>query len=500
MKLIKILFLFTLIITSFSFGQKAGSNLKGLDQEIQNIMAAYKAAGLSVAIVKDDQLVYSKGFGFRDLEKRLSVTSETVFPIGSISKPFTSTLIGMLQDEDKLSVKLKPVIYIPSLQFYNDRMNDLITLEDLLTHKSGIGGADGSYILFPAENRMELMKRLPYLKPRGETKDSWIYSNLGYIILGTAAEQAGKDSWDHLIQNKIFKPLHMDHSSTSLDDMIKAGDYALPYGTYKGNTEKILYQTPNNDKPGAGINSSVNDMANWMRMWLNKGTFQQQRILSENYVKEAMSLKAVFNGSPPETAEQSSYIFGYGYGWNTNMYRGHYKVHHGGAVSGFSSNAVLYPLEKIGIVVLTNQQNSDLPYTITSMISNRMLGLDGNRPYSYTKEIYDIKKPENRIKYLNQTQKPTFNLGEYTGKYFNKGYGTFEVTQEHGDLFVLFPAFKFRLEHQNYDTFTCKLINDIPQQMNPEFEINFSINNEGKISAAVIDLQDGVSFKRLEQK
>ncbi|ASK29977.1 hypothetical protein CEY12_07585 [Chryseobacterium sp. T16E-39] len=498
---IKIFLLGVLSINGLLYSQKIQPNLKGLDEEIQNIMADYKAVGLSVVIVKDDQIAYSKGFGWRDFDKKLPVTSNTVFPIGSITKSFTSALIGSLQDENKVSVTAKPSMYIPFLQFYNDRMNSMITIADLLSHKSGIGRADGSYILFPAKSRIDLMKRLPFLKPGGEVKDSWIYSNMGYIVLGTIAEQVSGERWSDLISNRIFKPLQMNHSSTSIDEMLKSEDYALPYGVYKGNIEKILYQKPNNDQPGAAVNSTANDMGNWIRMWLNNGVFQQQKVLSENYVKEATSIKAVFNGRPPATADQSSYIFGYGYGWNANMYRGHYKVHHGGAVSGFSSNAVLYPLDKIGVVVLTNQQNSDLPYTITSMISNRMLGLDGQKSYAYTKEIYDIKKPEKTMKPIDQGKKPSLDLVQYTGKYVDNGYGTFEVVKEGDQLFAVFPAFKFRLEHMQYNAFICKLIENIPQQMNPEFELNFSIDNEGKVSDVVIDLQrDGVHFKKVEQK
>lgn len=225
----KIFLLTICMMGTFINGQKAQPNLKGLDQEINNIIADYKGVGLSVAIVKDDKVIYSQGFGFRDLEKKLPVTVNTVFPIGSITKSFTSILIGSLQDENKLSVDSKPALYIPNLQFYNDRMNAMMTVGDLLSHKSGIGRADGSYILFPENKRIDLMKRLPYLKPGGEVKDSWIYSNLGYIILGTIAEQVSGETWENLIKNRVFKPLQMDHSSTTIEEIVKSDDYSLPY-------------------------------------------------------------------------------------------------------------------------------------------------------------------------------------------------------------------------------------------------------------------------------
>ncbi|MBB4807212.1 CubicO group peptidase (beta-lactamase class C family) [Chryseobacterium defluvii] len=501
MKIIRNTYSLILIFTvAFAYGQNPDKHLKGLENEIQNIINAYKAVGVSVAIVSNDKMIYSKGFGYRDYEKKLPVTSATIFPIGSNTKSFTASLIGMLQDEDRLSVKAKPSAYIPDLQFYNDRMNEVISVEDLLDHRSGIGGADGSFVLFPAASRMELLKRLPFLKPGGEPKDSWIYSNFGYIILGTIAEQITRDHWDNLVTGKIFRPLNMVNSSTSLDSMIKRDNYSLPYGVYQNQIQKILYQKPDNDKPGAAVNSTAEDMANWIRMWLNKGTFNGVRLLSEDFTNNATSMKAIMNGAAPSDPKQKNYLFGYGYGWNTKVYKGHYKVDHGGAVSGFSSNVVLFPLEKFGIVVLTNQQNTSLPYVIANMISDRMLGIDGGKPYTYEIERYDIVKPDNMIKPINNDKKPTHNLDAYCGKYNNPGYGTFEVKKEDGQLYAVFPDFRFRLEHQQYNTFLFKLTEDIPQQMNPDFELNFLIDSKGDISEVSMDIQKSTVFKKVTGK
>jgi hypothetical protein len=297
-----------LLITSSIFSQKNTENLKGLDEEILSIMNAYKAVGVSIAIVKQDKILYTKGYGYRDHEKKLPVTANTVFPIGSNTKSFTAALIGELQDQQKISLKDKPAAFIPGLRFSDDRMNTLITIEDLLTHRSGIGNADGSYILFPAQNRLELMKRFAYLQPGGEPRNSWIYSN--------------------------------------------------------------------------------------------------------------------------------------------------------------------------------------------SMIANRMLGLDGNKPYKYEMERYDIVKPDNKILPFNQDKKPTHPLSDYCGKYSGNGFGTMEIKQEGDNLFVLFPAFKFRLQYKQFNTFQLKLTEDIPQQMNPDFEFNFIIGNDGNISSLTMDLNEGITFKK----
>jgi CubicO group peptidase (beta-lactamase class C family) len=199
----KILYLLSLLLYSFTSSQESKVNLKGIDDEINKIMADYQAVGISVAIIKNDKIVYSKGYGYRDLEAKQPVTTNTVFSIGSNTKSFTSALIGMLETEKKLSVQDKPSNYIPYLTFSTDRMNNLITIEDLLEHRSGLGSIDGTYIFFPEAKRIQLMQRLPFIE-NGEPKNSWKYSNFGYLMLGTIAEQVTGKSWDSLIRKKYL--------------------------------------------------------------------------------------------------------------------------------------------------------------------------------------------------------------------------------------------------------------------------------------------------------
>jgi CubicO group peptidase (beta-lactamase class C family) len=270
----KILYLLSLLLYSFTSSQESKVNLKGIDDEINKIMADYQAVGISVAIIKNDKIVYSKGYGYRDLEAKQPVTTNTVFSIGSNTKSFTSALIGMLETEKKLSVQDKPSKYIPYLTFSTDRMNNLITIEDLLEHRSGLGSIDGTYIFFPEAKRIQLMQRLPFIKENGEPKNSWKYSNFGYLMLGTIAEQVTGKSWDSLIREKIFAPLKMNTSTTSIDEMVKQQDFSYPYGVYQKHIEKLLFQKPDNDKPGAAVNSSATEMANWIRLWLNYGNLK----------------------------------------------------------------------------------------------------------------------------------------------------------------------------------------------------------------------------------
>jgi CubicO group peptidase (beta-lactamase class C family) len=480
------LLLFFFLIIKFTYAQEIDNRLNGIDQEIETLLNLYKAVGLSVAIVENDNVIYSKGFGYRDLEKKLPTTENTVFPIGSATKAFTASLLGILASNEKISLKEKPSFYIPELRFYNDKMNDLIKIEDLLSHKSGLGSLDGSLILFPENDKLKTIERLKYIKPNGEINDSWIYSNMGYTIAGTIVEQVTNESWDNNLKSKIFSPLNMDHSFTHLKEMEKTNNFSFGYGVSDGKTEKVLYEDYYSYSPAGAIKSTSNDMANWMRVWLNDGKFNEQQILPKEYVNNATS---IHNIMPQDGADASVYLFGDGFGWRVQSFKGHYKINHGGNTSGFSSQVVIYPNDKLGIVVLTNQQNSILPYIIADVITNRMLDLPKTELNQYPVVVKDINKIDKEIKGLNKDKISTHKLSDFCGKYSNKGYGTFKIIQENNSLFVLFPTFKFRLEHIEYDSFVMKQINKIPQVMNPEFALNFSTDNNENISATNIRLQ-----------
>ena len=386
---------FLLLLNNLTFGQEIENRLNGIDQEIEFLIDSYKAVGVSVAVVKNDKVIYSKGFGYRNLEEKLPTSANTVFPIRSATKAFTASLLGILESKTKVSLKEKPSFYIPKLQFYNDKIDDLITIKDLLSHKSGLGNLDVSLILFPENDRMKTIERLKYLQPNGAINDSWIYSNMGYTIAGTIVEQVTGESWDKNVKTKIFSPLNMSNSFTNLQEMKSTNNFSYGYGMSDGNTEKVLYEEYYSYSPAGAIKSTSNDMANWMLTWLNNGKFNEKQVLTEDYVKNATT---IHNIMPQDGADSSVYLFGDSFGWRVQSFKGHYKVNHGGNTSGFSSQVVMYPNDKLGIAVLTNQQNSILPYIIADVITNRMLDLPNTELDKYPIVVHDIYKIDNEVK------------------------------------------------------------------------------------------------------
>jgi CubicO group peptidase (beta-lactamase class C family) len=489
MKLIYTLAL--ILFTQQSFSQSIPKELKGLDKKINELMSQHEAVGLAVAVVKNNKVIYSKGFGYRNLDKKLPVNENTIFHIASMSKAFTGSLLGILEGENKLSLKDKPAEHIPNFQFYNDEMNKLITIEDLLSHKSGIGSHGSSIVMFPEKDKLKTVQRLKYLKPQAEIKSSWVYSNIGYTLAGTIVEQVTGSSWESNIREKLLVPLDMKATFTSIEAMEKTSNFSLGYARYKGNTEQTAFENYYSISPAGAIKSSVSDLSNWMYLWLNKGSFKGKQVIPQSYIRAASRLQ---NIKHKDEYEEGSFLWGEGFGWRLRAWEGHYRIRHGGNTNGFSTAMDLFPLDNIGIVVLTNQKNSLLPYSVSDYISRKLLGLP---EFEFPVIVNDTFKPDLEDKPLNKEKPPTHSLQAFTGVYQANGYGKVQVVLEEGKLYGLLPNYKFKLEHLNYNTFYFKPLKGFKEDFNPGFPVKFIDDIYGEITKFEFHaLKQPVEFKK----
>lgn len=223
-----------LIIVLPVFGQKVDPRLSGLENEIDSLMKEYQTVGMSLSIIENGEMLYSKGFGYRNLEEKLPVTPNTIFPIGSVTKSITSSLIGVYEGQSKLELRDKPGNYISYLRFSTDEMNNLVTIEDLLAHRSGIGNTDATHVFFPTNNIKKHLERLSLLKPNSQVRERFDYSNMGYAILGEISAQISGKSWAENIQNEIFSPLQMTNSNCNLKELQNSDNFSLGYSISNG--------------------------------------------------------------------------------------------------------------------------------------------------------------------------------------------------------------------------------------------------------------------------
>ncbi|NVK48137.1 MAG: serine hydrolase [Cyclobacteriaceae bacterium] len=505
MRKILLLLLFSFIISP-SFSQKKSDVFKALDTELENARVALKAPGFAIAIVQKDQIVYAKGFGYKDLENQIPVTENTLFAIGSTSKAFTSAVLGVLRNEEKIGFDERPGKYIPELRFAEPWMNEQIIVKDLMAHRTGLPRHDFAWFMFPSDSKEELIKRIAHHEPFTGLRQRWYYNNWMFFLQGEIGARLTGKSWEENVQEFFFDKLGMTRSNFTISDLEKDADKSFGYSVdLEGETTRMDYYDIAAMGPAGAINSSVTEMSNWLITWINGGKFKGEEIIPIGYVKEAMSSHMVVSDGSPTKEHPDAHFSNYGYGWFLSSYRGHYRAEHGGNIDGFSASASFFPTDSLGIMVLTNQNGSSLPGVVRNMVADRMLNLEPSDWLGEAvKRLEEAKEAQAKAKSQTDSTKitntrPSHNLIEYIGSYNHHGYGTMEVELKNDTLFVQTGLLGGFLEHKHYDVFDMILIyQGKPNRENP-FKFQFVSNLTGDISglqAAFEPALDPIEFKR----
>jgi CubicO group peptidase (beta-lactamase class C family) len=508
----KQLFLFLLIflvsLTSIAQKQKADNRFEGLDSELNKVLETWNAAGFAVAVVEKDKIIYSKGFGYKDYENKIPITPNTLFAIGSSSKAFTSGLLGILREEKKLSFDDSPSKHIPDLRFYNNEMNNLITIMDIMTHRTGLPRHDLSWYFFTTQSRDSLMQRIQYQEPFAKPREKWYYNNFMFLTQGVIAERITGKTWEENIQEKFFDPLEMKTSNAVITGLKNGKDASFGYEVKNDSIiKKMDYYDIAAMGPAGSINSNVNEMSNWLITWINGGKFKGNQILPEAYVKEAMSPQMIMANSIPDKEFPDMHISTYGYGWMVSSYKGHYRVEHGGNINGFSANAAFFPMDSIGIVVLSNQNGSPIPGIVRNIISDRLLKVDKTDWNKVQKEKADEAKKQASASQEQTTSiqkkgtKTSHLLAEFTGDYIHPGYGKIAIQFERDSLFASTPYQKVWLKHFHYNIFSLVGMENgkVDTTTVSPMQFNFRINNMGEIASLSFKAEpmvDAIEFKR----
>ncbi|KIX19814.1 penicillin-binding protein [Flavobacterium sp. 316] len=502
-KYFSLLFLFI----SISIFSQTKLNEKNLDKQLLKLQETTQTVGFSVAIVKDNQVIYSKGFGYRDAEQKLKANENTLYPIGSTSKAFTTALLGIMEEEKGLKFTDSPIKYLPELKFYNDELNNKITILDMISHRTGLPRHDFSWYLFPIENKDSLLSRVKYHEPFTGIREKWHYNNFMYLAQGLITEKLTGKSWEDNIRERFFKPLNMSTSNLSIEELKKQSNISKGYSLENFETnEAIPYYDIAAISPAGSINSSVKEMANWLKIWLNEGKLNEVQVLPKRYVEKAINPLMLVGNGIADKQFPNQHLNSYGYAWFVSSYKGHYRVEHGGNIDGFSANVSFFPTDKIGIVVLTNQDGSALPTLVRNAISDEVLNLEKTDWVAYydkliaplKKQIKDKKEKEAESK-VNHTT-PTHNITEYTGKYNHKGYGTFQIEVKNDSLWANFTREKVYLKHTHYDVFkgfALKGNKVSSDEVGSNF--NFQTNDLGDIESVKLNIEttlDPIIFKR----
>ncbi|MDO1501049.1 serine hydrolase [Winogradskyella maritima] len=504
----RILALCCLILATNLHQAQTDKRLKGLTKELNTVLDITDTAGFAIAVVEGDKVLYAKGFGYRDYENKIPVDANTIFAIGSSTKAFTSAILGILEEEDKVDFDENPRKYIPELSFYNDNLNNNLIVRDLMRHSTGIPRHDGAWYFFPSKDKDSLLARVEYQEPFTGIRQQWYYNNFMFLAQGVIAERVTGKSWEDNIKELFLKPLGMDRTEMDIDGMKTASNASLGYRAEDGNIIKMDYYDIAGMSPAGSINSSVNDMTKWLMTWINDGKYKEKQIIPESYVQSAMSSQMVIAPALPSEKNPDIHFANYGYGWFMSSYKGHYRVEHGGNIDGFSASVAFFPSDDIGIVVLANQNGSAVPSLVRNTVSDYVLQLKKSNWIEKHKE--SLEKAKENQEEAEEAQessriegtRPSHAKLDYTGKYENKGYGKFDIIVENDSLFTQLNEKRQFLRHYHYDTF--ELIDVVEGKVDTtgydkSLKASFNTNVAGDISEMTIAIEPTIDPIRFER-
>jgi len=438
---------------------KVDKRFVGIEAEINKILKDNHAAGVAVAVVEKNKVIFAKGFGYRDVENKLPVTANTQFAIGSCTKAFTASVLGILQKEKSIDFDKPVTTYLPDLKFYTSDLTNHITLRDMMSHRTGLPRHDLSWYIAP-DTRDNLVKRIQYMEPSAELRQTWQYNNFMYLLQGVVGEKLTGKSWESNVESKIFARIGMNNSNFSVKDLANYKEPALGYNVIK---DSVIHKTPYYDIAGMGpagsINSTVMDMSQWLKVWINGGKLDTVEIIPASYITEAISSQMIMAPGTPTTEKPDIQFSNYGFAWMMASYKGHYRVEHGGNIDGFSASTSFFPSDSIGIVVLVNQNGSSVPSAVRNTITDRVLGLkyfDWNADMLKAKaKAKEKAKEAEKATTSNQVSntKPSHTLADYAGVYSNDAYGKFEIIQKGDSLFAKLKNQNWWMEQFHYDIF-----------------------------------------------
>jgi CubicO group peptidase (beta-lactamase class C family) len=467
------LFLLAALLTAFALHAQS-IDTAAVDRIAADALTAWHAPGIAVAIVVDDKVVVAKGYGLADVGANKPATPDTLFEIASATKAFTATAMAMLADDKKLDWDDPVRKHLPWFRVADPNTDALLTLRDLVSHRSGLGRHDELWDL-TAMSRDELLHRVITLPPARPIRTGYIYNNLMFVAAGESVAAASRMPWDEFIRTRVFTPLGMTHSRITFAEW-NASDHATSY-RWKADCLKTGAEWPpsapcvlpntftNYDVlgPAGTIKSSARDMAQWLRFQLAGGAIDGKRLLSQAALDETHMPQLVLrrDSESRETSPETN-VASYAMGWNVMDYRGEMLIAHAGALNAFRTQVALLPNHHAGVVVMTNISRGLAAVAVRNAVLDRLLGgttRDWNAYLLAADKKSDERdattKRERDTKRVPDT-KPSHDLAAYAGTYESSGYGTATITVEGGSLVLHWGRTPVPLTHWHYDTF-CML-------------------------------------------
>lgn len=480
------------------------AQLADFDAYVEGVRREFDVPGIAVAVVKDGEIVFERGFGAREMGKPAKVEPGTLFAIASNTKAFTAASLSILADEGKLSLDDRVIDHLPWFRMSDPYVTKEMRLRDLLAHRSGLGLGAGDLLYWPGTDYTteEVARRLKDVPLNGSFRGQYAYDNILYGVAQLVVEEVSGQTYAQFLQQRIFDPLGMRDTRFNSDALRPRDNVATGHAKadFK-DLEPAPRMSWGNVSGAGGIYSSVHDMSRWMRMQLAGGTYRdakgnEQRLFSEARQQAMWSVVTpipVPKAPVPELEPARPNFLGYGEGWQLSDYRGQKLVWHTGGWPGMVSRVTLVPEKKLGVVVLTNAEAGGAFNAVTLRVLDAYLDAprtDWSAAYAAALAKSRSKADEDWQKHLAAraaNAPPSLPLSKYARTYRDPWYGDVVVEEQDGGLVMRF-------------TRTPQLVGTMTPWQNDTFKVRWNerwLNADAFVTFA-LDADGGIREARME--
>ena len=471
----------------------------GFDQRVEALRTSLGVPGVSIAIVEDGKTTLARGYGIRDLGTPEPVTADTIFSTGSTGKAFTVAALAILVDEGRIGWDDKVIDHMPDFRMYDPWVTREMTIRDLLVHRSGLGLGAGDLLFVPRSDltRKESVRRLRHIKPATSFRSGYAYDNVLYMVVGQLIEEVTGQTWEAFVQQRIYAPLRMTHSTVDDKGRLASANRARGHGRLNGAIRGVGDQEPldesadlaANAAPAGSLAISANDMTRWLLVQLARGKLPEGegRLFSEEASAEMWNPVVVqpIDPRPDSLRPTQPMFYTYALGWDVQDYRGAKIIWHGGAVFGSLAAVVLIPDRNIGFSVAINSEEGEVVRGLMYELLDHYLDLPrGDWPEKL--RAYKQGRIDEAVKALQASSAkpakvgPSLPIAGYAGDYADPWYGTIRIRADKGRLSIDFPhspGMKATLAHWQYETFRTEFTE---KSIEPAY-VTFQLDAEGEV-------------------
>ncbi len=461
-----------------------------LDQYIQAAVDSFDMPGLAVGIIKNDEVVFLKGYGYANTESQTAVDENTLFGIASCSKAFTAACLAMLVDEGTIAWDDKVIDHYPSFELYDPVITRELMVKDLLCHRAGYQTFDGDLLWYGTNySREEVIERFRYRENPYSLREKYGYSNIMFIAAGELILEVTGLTWDEFVTERIFSPLGMSTSTTTNNGFHDGMNIAWPH--LDGSPMPFINY--DNSGPAASINTSASELLRWVTLMLNKGQWNDSILFSESQYYKLVEPHTITGAARGERIN-GTHFYTYGLGWALTDYAGRKIIDHGGGLPGFHSKVVFVPEDDFGYVILANEISLLVPALERDLLDfhlNDSLGwTERYLPYKDFQKESETEKWDKLEKERIPNTTPSLPLEAYTGLYEDEMYGQAEIVLSDHQLKVrLIPSgnlFVAEMDHWHLDTFKVK----VKDPFLPAGFVTFSLGEDGKVTGFKINIEN----------